>query len=477
MADFDIPPGYELVPQSQPDTSPPSAPQTTPSIPPGYESAPPNILQPPYHGRILPWSTDVHGNSYFDPLSAGPVGAIGSIVGSAIDAYKLSGDILTGQQPTPYTGGPTQDPALLARTTNLASFFSPTSVATRAGEMVPGAIGSRVAPTGAQLKTESDLQYDAARASPVVLPASTVTPHIEAAQQNLTNQFGLTPKTAPKTFDALDDLINPQNPLIDFTTLDATREQLRAIGRTAMSDRDAFASSKAIPHIDNLIDTISPDAATARANLAAAKRANAITGELTQANTGILEKADTAPQLRQRVKTFLQNPDNIAGYSPDEIAQLKAFAEGGDIISSTLSKLGKIPGSGIASSALGIYLGSKFLGEHGAEAGALVAPMAGETLKNWASSRATSQLDAIADMIRSRSPLGQQYRSQNIRTPNPLPWQLAVPGLLSSTPNPNPPLLPTAPSGSMWQPQSGPQRYPPLPTTGPIPAGLLGPWA
>jgi hypothetical protein len=435
----------------------------------------------PWQSSIWPVSTDTRGKiNWLDPHAG--------ILGAALDAFTLPGDVLTGKQPTPYTGGSgAADPTLLQRTENLATFISPTSTAsrvgispgskigtsppgpeTRVGDLVPGMFANRVAPTGEELKAAGDAGYDAARASPVTIPAATVATKAQDVQQILQQNFGLLPKTAPKTFDVLNDLANQTGPA-RFIDLEAARRQLGAITRTAMGDSDAFAAQKTIPHLDDLIDTISPEAATARANLAAAKRADAITGELTQANTGILEKADTAAALRQRVKTFIQNKDNVSGFTPDEISALDDFAKGNGVFSTALNKAGNVMGGWtgkILSAGAGYVLGTKYGGEHAGELAFLGAPWIGEALKNWESSRASSQLNDIAQQIRSRSPLGQQYLNQNVRTPSLL--NQAVPPVVGS-PLYQPPQQP--------QPAAGQGRYAPLPTTGPIPEGLLGAWA
>jgi hypothetical protein len=499
----DLPPGYTLLPPDAEIDPPPGAPPpgqpgaTTPPLPPGYATLPPGAQpdapQQPYQSTIWPVRTTPSGGWQWDPHAG--------LLGSALDAFTLPGDVLTGKQPTPYTGGSaTADPTLLQRAENLVTFISPTSTAsrvgispaskigtsppgpeTRVGDLVPGMSASRVAPTGEELKASADAGYTAARASPATIPAGTVSSYGTALQQHLQNNFGLIPKTAPKTFDVLNDLANQSGPA-KFIDLEAARRQLNAIKGTAMGDSDAFAAQQVIPHLDNLIDTISPEAATARANLAAAKRADAITGDLTQANTGILEKADTAAQLRQRVKTFIQSPDNVRGFTPEEISALDDFSKGSGAFSTALTKVGNVT-SGIAGKVLGAgagaYLGSEF-GQHGAELGFLAGPWAGEGFKSWENARASAQLNAIGQQLRSRSPLGEQYLNQNARAPNSL-LNRAVPPV-SNSQFYTPPLPPAqapgpVPQGSMWTPQGGPRPVAPLPTTGPIPAGLLGPWA
>lgn len=507
MADpFVPPPGYTLLPpDAQPDPQPPgtqptgtASPGFTP--PPGYTSLPPGA-QPDasYQGSILPFSLDASGKRYFDP-SAG-------ILGKAWDAFKLPGDVWTGAQPTPYqTGVP--DPGLMARTANLAGFIDPQLRGTVPGRspIVPprvgsqptpvsayGGLGSQVVPTtetptygfgsnlvptGQQLKAAADTGYTAARAAPTVIPSSVVASGATNLQTHLTSNFGLIPKTAPKTFDILDDLANPAGTTTDYVGLDAALRELKGIGpNPVMGASDKFAASQVVPHLEQLIDTISPEAATARANLAAAKRADDITGELTRGNTGILERGEASAaaansgenldnNLRQGVKNFLRNPDNLQGFSQEEETALQDYVKGG-VFSNALRKVGNLLGGGggmgaLHTGAIGALAGHEAGGLQGAVIGGAT-PLVGWGLKQWENARASSQLDAIGQMIRSRSPLGEQFLNQNMRANTPMLNQAIMPGLLS-------------PGASPSQPQPA-GRYPPLPTTGPIPEGLLGPWA
>jgi hypothetical protein len=91
--------------------------------------APPLPPQQPWKGSVLPVSTDASGKVSFDPHAG--------IIGSMIDAFRLPGDVYTGKQPTPYSGGnanivnpeiPSPDTALFDRTRNLALTISPTSI-------------------------------------------------------------------------------------------------------------------------------------------------------------------------------------------------------------------------------------------------------------------------------------------------------------------------------------------------------------
>jgi hypothetical protein len=211
----------------------------------------------------------------------------------------------------------------------------------------------------------------------------------------------------------------------------------------------------------------------ADANLAAAKRADPLTGDLTQANTGIQERADTAAALRQRVKTFMQNEDNMRGLNPEEKTALNDFSKGSGVFNTALTKAGNLVGSGwgkLMSAAAGTVLGATYGGEHGAAlglGGGYGAGLIGDMLKGWEFNRASNRLDAIGQQLRSRSPLGEPYLNQNLRTPGGLINHAIPPLTVGPYTLPQPAAAPPGPPG----------RFPPLPTTGPIPEGLLGGWA
>ena len=283
----------------------------------GYAGAP---AQQPYTGAILPFSTDAQGNASFDP-NAGVLGGIQRLAQAAM----APGDVYSGKLPTPYSGsGSSQaSPEVTNRALDFATAFSPTSVASRAGELIPGMASQTVVPSAQQLKDTAAKGYAAARASPVSVPGDAVANMAQGVQQTLLNDHGIIQETAPKTYAILDKLANPPKvassagaaeihpnpPGFDVHTngpagvlyadtieqaqamankyglgandntvvgtypgLEAARRGLSAI--TTEGGTEGFAAQKAIPELDKFIDTISPEAATARANYAAAMRSN-----------------------------------------------------------------------------------------------------------------------------------------------------------------------------------------------------------
>jgi hypothetical protein len=460
------------------------------SLTPLPKTTPPETFGPPqepWKSSLWPLSTDETGKVKFPDPSAG-------IIGKAIDAFALPGNINTGQQQIYDPGTGTFDPSFVDRNLNFATLASPMPAAVRAeGQLFPGVVGGQSELTGKQLKTAADAGFDAARASTTTIPSSAVASYSTALQQRLLTEHGLLPQTAPETFKALEGLTKPASAETNYITLDATRSQLSAIAKNAMGNRDAFAAQKAIKHIDNLIDTIGPESGMAYGNLAAAKRADVLTGELTQANTGILERADTAAQLRRRVSTLTQSEDKMRGFTPGEIESLDKFAKSGGALPMGLSKVGDVLGSGfgkLVSGGAGAFFGASHGGPEGGVAGFFAGPYLGEGLKSWEAARASAQLEAIAQQLRSRSPLGESLGPQNIRTWPPS-LNRAIPSLLAPTPmapqpqpgqfppmqpvNPNEP-GPPRPTGDYFHPYGGtaPSRFP---FGTPLPPGLLDPWA
>jgi hypothetical protein len=388
----------------------------------------------------------------------------GGILGSAIDAFKLPGDVWSGKQPTPYETGVPQ-PSLTERTTNLAGFINPAQT---------GRIATTAAvPTAMEIKAAADAGYAAARSAQMTIPASTIATTAQDLQLHLQDNFGLIPKTAPKTFDVLDQLAKPpQGAQANYIGLDAARRQLNAIKTSpSMGDSDSFAAGKVISQLDDFINTISPDAATARANYAAAQRSNELTGALSPAVTGIQERAEAAAAasgsgknldnaLRQRVKTFMQSEDNVRGFSDEERAALNDFVAHPGFTANALRMVSNVLGGGgglgrLASGTAGAYLGGQLgLGEVGVALGAGALPTLGAGLKAGENALARRGLSNIDEMIRSRSPFAEQARQLGGPAvgPGPLPRYTipAIPAMING-----------------------------LPATGPsqIPAGLLGPWA
>jgi hypothetical protein len=392
----------------------------------GYAGAP---AQQPYTGAILPFSTDAQGNASFDP-NAGVLGGIQRLAQAAM----APGDVYSGKLATPYSGkGSTvgESPEVANRALDFATAFSPTNAALRAGEVIPGAAWSTSVPTAQQLKDTAAAGYAAARASPVSVPGDAVANMAQGVQQTLLNDHGIIQETAPKTYAILDKLANPPAVEADasvtgtYPGLEAARRGLSAL--KAEGSTEGFAAGKAIPKLDEFIDTISPEAAAARANMAAAFRSNALTGELDRANTGFLDQADARAaashsgtnidnSIRQRAASFLQNPENLSGYSQQEIDSLNNLVQGG-AVRNAARRVGNTFGGGgglgsLLAAGLGATAGGHLgLGIEGTALGAALPTALGVSAKGLENTLARRALGGVDEMVRSRSPLAELLQS------------------------------------------------------------------
>lgn len=442
--DSSIPDGYELAP-------PPAA----SDIPTGYEPAPPAQAQQPYTGRILPFSTDAQGQTHFDPHAG--------ILGSLISAATLPGDVATGQVPTPYSPGPggtaQPDPALMQRTANLALTMSPPPVAT--SYALP-----TVAPSALTLKNTAGAQYDAARAVDLRMNGPAVSDMFDQLKSSLQSDRGIISENAPQTFALINQFNKPPGgSYVGVSALDAARQGFNDI--KLGGGTDGLAAGRAVSAIDNFLDNLTPGQlhptntadpsvvsqlmSQARGNYAAAQRSNALTGSLSTADTGILDRALGRAEstnsgmnldnvIRQRVNTFLQNPKNLAGFSPDEIAMLQNVRAGTYTQDMLRWASNFVGGGGGMHAGLGAGAGA-LLGEYlmpgtaGAIFGATAVPAMGYGMKSWENYLAQRRLLDVDQAVRSRSPLYQQQQQNPTFAPfNPAP--VVGPGLLS----PQPPL-------------------------------------
>jgi hypothetical protein len=249
----------------------------------------------------------------------------------------------------------------------------------------------------------------------------------QQVQQTLQNEHGIIEKTAPKTYSILNEMTNPpQGGIGTYSGLEAARRGLSGI--STEGGTEGFAAQKAIPELDKFIDWISPEAATARANYAAAQRSNALTGDLDKANTGILEQAEARAHAshsgmnidnatRQRVASFLQNPQNLYGYSPEEIAALNNLVRGG-AVQNTARRIGNTFGGGgglgsLFAAGLGATVGGNLMpGVEGTALGATLPTALGMSAKGLENTLARRRLSVVDEAVRARSPLAQQMQSQ-----------------------------------------------------------------
>jgi hypothetical protein len=422
-----------------------------------------------YRFNTLPLYRDAKGG-----YSPAVPGVVKNLYDTAVSGFTAPGDAYTGQLPTPYTNTPIAgdqartsagleprynaniDPAEAnGRAFDFASMFSPQSVATRAGEYVPGTLTTEQAPTAQQLKGAASAGYDAARASGATVPGDAVAAMSQQLQQTLQGDHGVIAKTAPKTFAILDELANPPaGGMGTYSGLEAARRGLSAIA--GEGGTEGFAAQKAIGGLNPFIDSVAPQAADARANYAAAQRSNTISGELSRGNTGFAERADAAAHashsganfdnnLRQRVKNFLQNENNLGGFSQAEIDALNDVVKG-SLTQNTARYAGNVLGGGgglggaIAGLAAGHYLGN-------GELGMALGLGAGRATKGLENTLARRSLNRVDEMVRMRSPLADALQTEGLLAQPALGRNSAVlrsilPGLLGMASQPAQPATP-----------------------------------
>lgn len=191
----------------------------------------------------------------------------------------------------------------------------------------------------------------------------------------------------------------------------------------------------------------------ANANYAAAQRSNDLAGGLDRANTGIFEQAEARAHashsgtnidnsIRQRVASFLQNPNNVAGFSTPEIDALQNLVRGG-AVQNAARRVGNLFGGGggwgqLAAGFGGAMLGQHTLGPEGAALGAMFPTATGMSAKALENSLARSRLGGADEMIRMNSPLYRMMQSQPQMLPSLDSWyglgKGMLPGMLAPPP-------------------------------------------
>lgn len=413
---------------------------STPSVPSPSASA----------GSILPFSRDQQGNTQFD-LTAGIPGMIGRVA-------TLPGDVVTGRMPV-FTPEGQFNPEFMRRSAEFASAVSPANPAMRAGDMaIPGqalraptrypAGPMPAAPTAEQLKAAGGAGYDTARGAGVDITGDAVANMANQLQQTLQGQHGIIAEVAPKTYATLNKLTSP--PEGGFATISGLEAARRGFQNIALEGgSEGFAARQAARSIDDLFGSLGPqntmaaggvDPAAvaqtlrdARGNYGAALRSNELTGTLDRATTGIVERAEGGTSstysglnldnaIRQRVRSFLEKPENVAGLSDAEIKALEKARDGGSV-RNVARYVGNLLGGGgglgqaVTAGGVGAFAG-------GAETGAalgLGTAATGLLSKMLSNSLAKRSVGAADEMVRSRSPLYEQMLQQR-------PTAGAVPG-------------------------------------------------
>lgn len=222
---------------------------------------------------------------------------------------------------------------------------------------------------------------------------------------------------APKTFRAVEELKNPVGANSTTQDIEGVR---RALNKAGADPAERDAARRAIAAIDgsmasmapgdvavnpHFADRVAKEAAEARGNYAAAKRSEML-DELgkkaeRQANaagsgTGI----DNA--TRQRIKSVLDNPKKLRGFSAEEKEQMEQIVRG-TFTGNAARLLGKFSPSGVVSGALSAGAG---FAAHG-PLGAVVLPAAGYAAKKLGDASTAAQTAKLSRIVRSRAPVSR----------------------------------------------------------------------
>lgn len=344
------------------------------------------------------------------------------------NATTLPGDVMQGNVSMTDETGRT-NPQVIARAAELASVATPMSPASRLGVGWAGALKTQdaPAPTREALAKAASEGYDKARGLGVEINPQGIANlggRIDAAL----NDLGINGEFAPKTFSTLNRIANPPEGSVatvnnletirrafgyaskDFTN--PTEQKAAELAKQYLSDYLA-----AIPNQDVIrgpASEVSGLIKGANGNYAASKRAGQITdaydaADLSAAAANSGQNAGNA--TRQRIKSILLNDKKVAGYSPDEVAQMETLVRG-TTLGNTGRALGNYLGGGgglgaLHSSSAGAGVGALVGGPLGAAVGAALPPTIGYGLKKLSDKSVDTQAQMLVDMILKRSPLAQ----------------------------------------------------------------------
>jgi hypothetical protein len=270
-------------------------------------------------------------------------------------------------------------------------------------------------PTVEELRAAADANYKTARGLGVELHPTSVANQADAVLTDLQGA-GYRDYLTPKTFRALEELKNPVGTNATVADVEGVR---RALNKAAADPAESAAARKAISAIDDYMASLTPaDAAVnphlvgdvadalkeARGNYAAAMRAEEIAAAVKKAerqagSAGSGTNIDNA--MRQRIKTMLNNPKKLRGFSPEEVEQMEQIVRG-TFTGNAARLLGKLAPSGVVSGALSGGAGLAAAGP----VGAVALPTIGYAAKKAADILTARQIRQLSEAVRRRSPLG-----------------------------------------------------------------------
>lgn len=354
--------------------------------------------------------------SFMDKLGETTIGKIGK---SIYSAATLPGDVYSGKTAITTDDGHT-NPEVINRSAELATLASPTSPKVAASLLKPGA-----APAAEDLLKAGAEGYNKARELGIDIKSSGVKSMSDTIQADL-QQAGINGKLAPKTFSILEEVSNPPEGAVStISNLETIRRTLGNAAKDFTNPTEKMAASKAIEHLDDYLanvparDVLAGDAAQAskvlgeaRGNYAAAKRSEKITDafdaadlQAASANSG----QNIGNATRQRIKGILGSDKLSRGYSPEELAQMERLVRGTATGNATRT-IGNLLGGG---GGLGAMVSAGIGGAATAPYGGIgaAAPAIGFALKQMSNKSTERQARILDELIRSRSPLGEEMKA------------------------------------------------------------------
>ena len=251
---------------------------------------------------------------------------------------------------------------------------------------------------------------------------------------------------APKTFRAVEELKNPIGQNSTTQDIEGVR---RALNKAAADPAERDAARRAIAEIDSSMaglqpnhvainphfaDRVASEALEARANYAAAKRSEMLDeiqkkAERQASAAGSGTGIDNA--TRQRIKSVLDNPKKLRGFSDAEKEQMEKIVKGTPA-GNVARLLGKFAPSGVVSGALSAGAGFAAQGP----LGAVVVPAAGYVAKKIGDASTAAQAAKLSRLVRARSPLGKKAAinaaAQSVFAQPTQRAALAAPGLAAA---------------------------------------------
>jgi hypothetical protein len=411
----------------------------------------------PWSGSVLPVSSDTEGRISFDPNA----GILGALKNQAISAYKFArgpGDALSG------IPAPTGDEAIQGAlaTAGILSPLNPSVGSVPA--MTRAAVEASVpVPTAAETAAASNAQYGALRGLGVDYASQPVADFIGAHQRDLVKD-GLRANVAPQTHGVLNELQSVpanQSSVMELGALESARQNLgkiaqsqgpegAAAGRAVKAISDFMANPPEGSVVSGPADQAAKLVSDARGNWAAKSRSENLNDMSEFANLQNLSRHsgnNLENIVRQKVTSLFdpKYPERLAGYAPDEIAELRQIATGGPI-KNAMRWAGNLLGGGGGLGNVAAQTAGSFLG---GTPGVVAAATAGPLLKYLGGRGAVNKLATVDEMTRMRSPLYAERLAGADQLPGLLPNVSSAPtiGLLvAQPPQPNDGIL-----SRIWQ--------------------------